>query len=654
MNIIKVIPLSKSVRKENLSYFSIKQIELGSIVAVPVRKKLVDALVVEVLDMSSSKLELKKADFQLKRIDSVKGESFLSEEFTQACLECANYFATNLGTIISSFVPKILFQNYEKLPKKDRLEKREKERVIKEEKLILQSTLEDRISFYKILIRESLARRQSVFLCLPTISDVELFASLLEKGIEDRVFKFHSALTNKKILESYASVVEKESPVLVVATPPYLSMPQKDIGTVILEKESSSAYRTIGQQSLDMRILAEVFASKSGARFIIADSSVRVETLYRREIGLLEEAAPLTWRIDGARFEKVDMRSDTAKEVDGTKQLKTTSKNKPESKFRVFSEEAEKIAKKELVAGKNVFFFALRKGLAGSVVCADCGESAMCPRCGYQFSLYQKDEGQKPVLLCNHCRKIEDSQTLCRNCGSWNLKELGIGTDLVFREAKRIFPDRQIFRIDSERATGLTAEKIIQEVEKEKGSILIGTEMALHKLKRKVALSVVVSMDSLFTIPNFRINEKAKQILLMLSEKSEERVLIQTRNPEALVILCAERRNFNDFYVQEIDSRKKFMYPPFSVVIKIGYEGKVGTSIRERNKMLQLFKDYKPSFFNKSDKNQEALYALMKIDKSKWSIPGLSGKDTQDQNLLEKLKSLPPGFFVNIDPEEIF
>ena len=61
---------------------------------------------------------------------------------------------------------------------------------IKTEKLLLQAQLEDRISFYKTLIRGYFALKKSVFIVLPTEYDIEIFQQALSKGIENFTFRY--------------------------------------------------------------------------------------------------------------------------------------------------------------------------------------------------------------------------------------------------------------------------------------------------------------------------------------------------------------------------------------------------------------------------------------------------------------------------------
>src|SRR3989338_3954665 len=184
-------------------------------------------------------------------------------------------------------------------------------------------------------------------------------------------------------------------------------------------------------------------------------------------------------------------------------EIQILSRKGREKKFRVLEDESIREIKAAIEKSKNVFIFSLRKGLATMTICRDCNETVSCKNCGGALVLYLSKEGKKRVFVCNRCQTNEASDTICATCGSWNLMPLGIGTDTVSEYVKKIFPKSKIFQLDKEVArTGKGAEKIIKEYLENKGSILIGTEMSFFYLKDKVALSVMASFDSLWSIPN--------------------------------------------------------------------------------------------------------------------------------------------------------
>lgn len=142
-------------------------------------------------------------------------------------------------------------------------------------------------------------------------------------------------------------------------------------------------------------------------------------------------------------------------------------------------------------------------------LCKDCQETVSCEKCGAPLVLYMSLQDKKRMFVCNRCEVNIDGDTTCAACGSWNLLPLGIGTDTVYEEVKKILPKTKVFQLNKESAKNSRgAKKIIKEFEENPGSVLVGTEMAFFYLKNKVPLSIIASFDSLWSIPNFRMGEK--------------------------------------------------------------------------------------------------------------------------------------------------
>lgn len=251
----------------------------------------------------------------------------------------------------------------------------------------------------------------------------------------------------------------------------------------------------------------------------------------------------------------------------------------------------------------------------------------------------------------------KDPETKCANCGSWNLIPLGIGTDTVFEEIKERFPKIKIFKFDKESAkTAKEAEKILKEFEKNPGSILIGTEMAFYYLKEKVDLSIVASFDSLWSIPNFKMSEKIIQILLSIFSKTEEKIIIQTKNEKDPALLAVKSENLLPFIREELEDRKNLGYPPYKRFIKITYLGDKESSIEAKRTLRELFKEYNPEIFSgfiAKNKNKYVTNVLIKLEPKKWSLPELSAGSSIDQNLFNLLSSLPPSYEISVDPEDL-
>ncbi|MDE1875096.1 MAG: hypothetical protein KGH68_03460, partial [Patescibacteria group bacterium] len=463
--------------------------------------------------------------------------------------------------------------------------------------------------------------------------------SYFEKGIERYTYTFHSGLSKAEIAKRWKAALEDEHPIVIVATGAFLSLPRADIGLIIVEHESARGYKIQSRPFLDYRFVAERYAREIGADLIFGDSCLRVETLWREEHGIgndqLAEYAPLAMRsLSTARDALVDMRT--------------------YRDFRIVSDDLYALIKKARAENGNIFIFAGRKGLAPQTVCSDCESVLTCERCSAPLVLHEKKgrpEAER-FFLCNRCGFKADAFTKCRTCGSWRLKPLGIGSERIEEELMKALPgygvaDATIARLDRASApTPKRAADIIERWYSSPGSILIGTELALAYLDRPVDACAVGTLDALFSIPDFRINERIFSIILKLRSVASKDFLLQTRNPEAPVLSQGVKGNIIDFYREEIESRERFAFPPFSTFIKISCAGKKDDVLKAMDSLAVSLAGWQvdvfPAFIA-TIKNEYVMHALIKLPRKEWP----------NAELIDRLRGLSPAYAVNVDPESI-
>ena len=110
MYVITVIPISRGIGKETLSYFTASSTELGSLVSVPLRKKMIDALVTECKDAKNMRSELRSADFVLRKIDRLVSRPFLSPAFMKTVEATAKWHVATVGATLNVLLPKKIFK----------------------------------------------------------------------------------------------------------------------------------------------------------------------------------------------------------------------------------------------------------------------------------------------------------------------------------------------------------------------------------------------------------------------------------------------------------------------------------------------------------------------------------------------------------------
>ncbi|MFC1721194.1 primosomal protein N' [Patescibacteria group bacterium] len=640
MQLAHVIPIAKNFGKETLTYFTAKDIEPGWIVSVPVRKKIINALVVATEDASISKTDLRSKGYALKKIEGVKSKDFFLPEFITGIEKTAEYFASNTGVVLNTLTPKAVQDFDPKLLPKNRLPQKttRDENNTKQEVLLLQAGDEERFSTYKNIIREEFAKHSSVFFCVPEISEIEKAVEILQKGIEEHVFVFHSKMTKKAIIENWKKVISHDHPVFIIATGQYLSIPRSDIDTIIVEKEHSDSYKMLVRPFVDIRSFAKIFAQEAGRRLILGDMFLRPETIHRRDDGEYTELSPLKFRsISATQSFIIDMKP-SKDEEDAQK-----------SAFAVVSPELKELIKTLPKYNERMFILASRKGLSPLTVCSDCGTIVTCKKCTAPLVLHKELRGGKSMrtYACHKCSHKQDAIDRCESCSGWRLQTLGVGIEQAEEEILKECPKTPVLRIDAENAK--TAKKIkglLDTFYSTPGAVLLGTEIVAPYLDREIENIAILSVDSLLTIPDFSMNEKVFNTLLRMHAKAGERFLIQTRDAKNEIFIRAAKGNLMDFYRDEISQRETLSYPPFSILIKISREGEKGAVVKDMEKLSQVLEKYNPNTypaFIDTIKGKYRMNALIKIKMNDWP----------DKKLSNLLAALPQTFTVNVEPRDV-
>ncbi len=633
MQILEIIPFYKNFKRDTLSYFSTKDVSLGSIVTINIRGRNIKGLVLKTTSISEQKTEIKNNDFALKKIKAIQKNSIINQELINTAKEVSDYFATSAGAIINSVIPNFVFNDLEKIEKIKIIEKENnKENFVK---FVIQESEQERYSSYRRLIREEFAKKNSVLFVCPTIEDTRFAYKKMSKGIEENTFVFHSSISNNELLKNWNKVIVNKKPVLIISTPTYSTIPREDLGSIIIERESSTNYRSLKAPYLDYRIFAEIYAKNKNIRFFLGDLVLRLETLVRLENQEFHEFTPLKYRtLTTAKTKMVDMSN------------KLSFDNE---QFKIVSDELKEIIKTTFEENENTFIFTSRRGLSPTIICMDCGTTVNCNNCNAPMVLHGKNASDKHnFFLCHRCNEKRSAGELCKRCGSWRLKTLGIGSQLVKKEIERDFPKLKIFILDSDHVkTSKQANSVIEKFNINPGSILIGTEMALVYLKDEIDNIVIVSIDSMFSNPDFNINEKILNTISRAKSKATKNFLIQSRKAEERIFKYIISGNMAEFIRSELEDRKKYNYPPYSLLVKIiikGTEKGVERELENLRKFLENYDLMEYPIIRESTKSKITKGILIRFDRREWP----------QKNLIEKLRLLPSYYKIVIDAENIF
>lgn len=654
MNLITVIPLTRSKVASELTYFTGSEVPVGAIVSVPLRSKSIHAIVIKSVNAEDLKIDIKNAPFEIRKLGKVKATVFFPASFIEACAAVAEFYATTIGAVIYSVVADALLENAAKLhpplPKQSSFsmetglkEGLPKTRLDSERVFAVQGDDADRVSSWRSLIRQEFARRRSIAIYLPTVEDCTNMFAQLEKGIEGYIFTLHGGMTKKQIADVWSTVADTNHPIVVIATGSFSVLPRGDIETVIIERENGRGWISQKSPYLDIRFALEAISRRCRQTVFLADSMLRTETLQRVDTEEVDPGSPFKWRsISDARDILIDMKKgQTLTSGDMLPGLAT------EKRHKIISSDLEKMIATNREENTHLFIYTVRRGAASMTVCEDCETVVSCRNCSAPVVLHTSSVSVKNFFMCHKCGERRSAEEVCVKCGGWRLTPLGIGIDRVAEVLETRFPDIETFKVDADATkTPKHIHETMQKFRAKPGGVLLGTELALLHIKEKVDHVAVASLDTLFALPDFRIQEKIMYMLIRLRSLARRSILVQTRKPEEKVFEYGLKGNLSDFYRGTLSERRQFRYPPFTILIKLTIEGKkdaIATQMAKAQEILQPYEIEVFPAFTSTVRGNSVIHGLLNVEKHAWPDP----------DLIYRLRSLPPGVFIKVNPETL-
>lgn len=436
------------------------------------------------------------------------------------------------------------------------------------------------------MVRESFAKSESVYVVVPTRSDVLRVSEELAQGVSQYIIPLHGSLSTTIARTRWKDAITREHPVVIVATPTFLSLPRHDLGTIICEKVSDTAYVRQDRPYIPMHVVAQCVAEALNVRFVSGDTLLPAHISRSIEEHTIDTPYTLTTKAKGAPVTCIQFH---------------TSEEAREARALFHPRFFETIGH-TLAMGKSVVCVAPRKGLATHVVCRDCSLRAVCPACGNGYRLHSSGKAQAHgehapagrVLACARCGHSESANVTCAGCGSWKLAAFGIGDETLAELFQREFPHAHIVfhGAPEKKGTKKTARK--KDIPKPTTPTLhIGT---LSLLGEYDALGLVVfpSLESLLSVPTIDADIDAARALARARECADA-VLVHTRakdiQPRMQYILDGA---LAEIVRSDLATRKALAMPPYIREIRLCVSGSKQRVIDDVRTLLTTLKSYRP------------------------------------------------------------
>ena len=438
-------------------------------------------------------------------------------------------------------------------------------------------TSSGKTELYIRLIEQYINKGKQVLYLLPEITLTAQIIRRLQKNFGGNVAIYHSKFNNNERVELW-NKIKNEEVKIVLGARSALFLPFKNIGLIIVDEEHDSSYK---QQDpaprYNARDAAIFYASLfdtanngTGAKVLLGSATPSVESYYnveKNKYGLAE----LNERFGGIKLPEI--------EIINTRQVAASRKGKV-----MLSPQLKAAIEDAVTNNKQVILFQNRRGYSPFLICATCGFIPHCNNCDVTLTLHKFSN----KLHCHYCGSSYPKLTTCPACGTVNWMEKNFGTEKIEEELENEFPSYKIARMDVDSVRGKTAhDTLIKLFEQHRIDVLAGTQMVVKGLDfENVSLVGVLDADGLLSFADFRVNERAFQMMEQVSgragRKTEQgKVMIQAAKVNHPVLQFVQQHDFKRFYDFELENRNRFFYPPFSRLIKIILKHKMKEVVTE-------------------------------------------------------------------------
>jgi len=544
------------------SYHSFETINIGTKVKVIFNNREKDALILSVCE---------KPSFKTNEILDISEYIYSSKQIALA-LFISKYYICSLGDSFSLMIPfsSIITSSFissDTTESKLNLSSRQEEALLFLKQhtvsLLFGDTGSGKTEIYMKLFEELISEgKRSIFL-MPEISLTPQMGGRLEEHFGGSVVMWHSKLTPKQKKIALGKIHSGEAK--IIAGPrSCLFLPIKDLGLIVVDEEHDDSYKSSSRPRYNARDIAIYMGKLYGVNVVLGSATPSLTSYVK---------FPFI-RLKGGHF--------------STNRTFVYERSLEELSPMIMSALQKTLQAKE----QSIVFLPTRANFK-YLICGDCGHTYECVFCSVGLSIHQKSRAMK----CHYCNYTQAIPQVCSECQSPNLTSTRLGTAEAVKNISEVLPSANVEQFDRDVIT--TANKLKKALKRfndKESDILVGTQMLSkgHDY-HGVTLAVVMGMDNLLQMGDYRAREKALSSLIQVAGRSgrakDALVLVQSFNEP---FFKAYLENYEGFLEEEKEYRRE-LYPPYKKLCRILFSDKngvkAGDAMREMESSLQKISD---------------------------------------------------------------
>ena len=434
------------------------------------------------------------------------------------------------------------------------------------------------------LIKSVVDNGKSAMLLVPEISLTPQMVQKFKGLFGDTVAVIHSSLSLGQRLDEFKRIKSGLAKI-VIGTRSAVFAPLSDIGIIIMDEEGESSYKSDMSPRYHARDVAIKRCGTHNCLLLMASATPSLESYYYAQNGRFR-LFELNNRYGNTKLPKVVVAD-----------MLTEAEN---GNFSLFCSDMVRRIKEELEKGKQAILLLNRRGYNTNMSCRKCRKPISCPKCAIPLT-YHKTNGK---LMCHYCGYYTMHNQKCPDCGSSEIKQSGLGTQLLTEELEKAFPEARVLRVDTDTMNSRIAyEEKFADFKSGKYDIMVGTQMVAKGLDFPNVTTVgVISLDSSLFAGDYRSFERTYSLLTQVCGRggrgdSEAVAYIQTFVPDHHIIKLATEQDYKKFYDQEIGLRKELIYPPYCDICSVYFSSPLETeSVKAANAFVEAMKEHLKTF----------------------------------------------------------
>lgn len=392
---------------------------------------------------------------------------------------------------------------------------------------------------------------QVLILIPEIILTTQLFSRFQQSLPNCRLSQWHSSMSVKNRHTIWQSTLLGEVDIIVGARSS-LFLPFKNLKLVIVDEEHDAGFKQEEGVIYNARDMAIVRAKLESIPIILSSATPSIETIVNAQNN------KYIYKHLPSRFSGVMMPD--IKIIDMSKE----SLNKHQWLSHLLRVQL----KETLEAKKQSLLFLNRRGYSPIILCNACGCKNKCINCNSWLVWHRS----KNILQCHYCGYHRLYSNTCQKCGSKdNIAAYGPGVERIAEEVSLFLPKAKVAVLTSDTISNYKdAAQFIKSITKHEVDIIIGTQLIAKGLHfGKLHLVGVIEADCNYVGNDIRGLEKAYQLLHQVAGRAGREtdrgiVLLQSFEPNNLVLQHLASGNQDEFIAAEIADRKAANMPPFS------------------------------------------------------------------------------------------